>query len=76
MTWNEHGMTFSETYKDEIAEILSRYPVKRSALIPLLYVAQRDQGYVTESAMKDIAQILKLTPRRSTRRLRFTRCLT
>ncbi|UVT15424.1 MAG: NAD(P)H-dependent oxidoreductase subunit E [Nitrospira sp.] len=55
-------MTFSETYKDEIAEILSRYPVKRSALIPLLYVAQRDQGYVTESAMKDIAQILKLTP--------------
>jgi len=38
-------MTFSEKYKDEITDILSRYPVKRSALIPLLYVAQRDQGY-------------------------------
>jgi NADH-quinone oxidoreductase subunit E len=33
-------MKLSEKYKDEIAEILSRYPVKRSALIPLLYLAQ------------------------------------
>ena len=55
-------MTFLEKYKDEIADILSRYPVKRSALIPLLYVAQRDKGYVTESAMQEIAQLLKLTP--------------
>lgn len=51
-----------DKYKDEIDEILSRYPVKRSALIPLLYVAQRDQGYVAESAMQEIAQLLKLTP--------------
>jgi len=51
-----------EKYKDEIEQILSRYSVKRSALIPLLYVAQQDQGYVTEAAMKEIAQILKLTP--------------
>jgi NADH-quinone oxidoreductase subunit E len=51
-----------EKYKDEIADILSRYPVKRSALIPLLYVAQREQGYVTEAAMKEIAQMLSLTP--------------
>jgi NADH-quinone oxidoreductase subunit E len=51
-----------EKYKDEIEQILSRYPVKRSALIPLLYVAQRDRGYVTEEAMTEIARILKLTP--------------
>jgi NADH-quinone oxidoreductase subunit E len=56
------SMTFLEQYKDEIADILSRYPVQRSALIPLLYVAQRDQGYVTESAMQEIAQLLRLTP--------------
>lgn len=55
-------MTLSEKYKDEIAEIISRYPVKRSALIPLLYVAQRDEGYVTETAMKEIAALLQLTP--------------
>lgn len=51
-----------EKYSDEIADILKRYPVKRSALIPLLYLAQRDHGYITEPAMKDIARLLGLTP--------------
>src|SRR5512134_1261797 len=51
-----------EKYKEEIESILSRYPVKRSALIPLLYLAQRDSGYITEAAMIEIAGILKLTP--------------
>ena len=51
-----------EKYKDTIENILSRYPVKRSALLPLLYLAQREQGYITEAAMTEIAQILQLTP--------------
>jgi len=51
-----------DKYGAEIEQILSRYPVKRSALIPLLYLAQRDQGYVTEPAMKEIARLLGLTP--------------
>lgn len=49
-------------YQREIDDILSRYPVKRSALIPLLYLAQREEGYVTEAAMTEIAGILRLTP--------------
>jgi len=51
-----------EKYGKEIEDILSRYPVKRSALIPLLYLAQREHGYVTEPAMKEIAGLLGLTP--------------
>lgn len=51
-----------EKYQKEINDILSRYPVKRSALIPLLYLAQRDNGYITEAAMIEIAGLLKLTP--------------
>lgn len=51
-----------EKYKSEIESILSRYPVKRSALLPLLYLAQEEQGYITEAAMTEIARILKLTP--------------
>lgn len=51
-----------DKYPDEIDGILSRYPVKRSALIPLLYLAQREEGYITEAAMTEIAGILKLTP--------------
>ncbi len=51
-----------EKYKPEIDSILSRYPVKRSALIPLLYLAQQDEGFVSETAMKEIARLLRLTP--------------
>ena len=51
-----------EKYKGTIAQILSRYPVRRSALLPLLYLAQQDEGYVSEAAMKEIAGILRLTP--------------
>lgn len=51
-----------EKYKAEIDDVLSRYPVKRSALIPLLYLAQREQGFITEPAMKEIAGLLGLTP--------------
>ena len=51
-----------EKYKAEIEDILSRYPVKRSALLPLLYLAQREEGYVTEPAMKEIAGYLATDP--------------
>ncbi|HLZ33874.1 MAG TPA: NAD(P)H-dependent oxidoreductase subunit E [Nitrospira sp.] len=51
-----------EKYQKEIDELLSRYPVKRSALIPLLYLAQQENGYITEAAMIEIAGLLKLTP--------------
>jgi NADH-quinone oxidoreductase subunit E len=51
-----------EKYTNEIEQILSRYPTRRSALLPLLNLAQRDEGYVSEAAMKEIAGILTLTP--------------
>ena len=43
-------------------EILSRYPVPRSALIPLLHLAQEQDGYVTEDAMAHIAELVGVTP--------------
>ena len=43
-------------------EIIARYPRTRSALIPLLHVAQEQDGYVTEDAMDHIAELLQLTP--------------
>ncbi len=55
-------MALAEKYRDEIADLLARYPVRRSALLPLLYLAQEKDGYVTEAAMKEIAGILRLTP--------------
>jgi NADH-quinone oxidoreductase subunit E len=47
-------------YKDEIEEILAKYPAdfKRSAVMPLLYLAQRKEGYVSRRAMAEIAEIV------------------
>jgi NADH-quinone oxidoreductase subunit E len=51
-----------EKYRDEIEELLGRYPTRRSALLPLLNLAQQEDGYVSEAAMKEIAGLLRLTP--------------
>ena len=44
------------------AEIIRRYPVARSALIPLLHVAQAQEGYVSDEAMEHIAELIGTTP--------------
>lgn len=43
-------------------EIIGRYPRPRSALIPLLHLAQEQDGYVTEEAMEHIAELVGITP--------------
>ncbi len=43
-------------------EIMARYPKVRSALIPLLHLAQEQGGYVTSEAMQEIAELVGATP--------------
>lgn len=43
-------------------EIVSRYPRKKSALIPLLHLSQEQNGYVTDEAMEHIAELVEVTP--------------
>ncbi|QGG93805.1 NADH-quinone oxidoreductase subunit NuoE family protein [Actinomarinicola tropica] len=43
-------------------EIIARYPRKKSALIPLLHLAQEQDGYVTEDAMEHLAELVGVTP--------------
>jgi NADH-quinone oxidoreductase subunit E len=40
------------------AEIIGRYPVRKSALIPLLHLAQEQDGYVTNEAMAHIGELV------------------
>jgi NADH-quinone oxidoreductase subunit E len=56
-------MNLLEKYPDEIERILAKYPPeqKRSAVMPLLYLAQRRDGYVTKGAMEDIAAMLDIS---------------
>lgn len=43
-------------------DIIARYPRPRSALIPLLHLAQEQDGYLTEEAMEHIAELVDVTP--------------
>jgi NADH-quinone oxidoreductase subunit E len=54
---------FQEKYADEIQKIFEKFPSdqKRSAVMPLLYMAQREEGYVDNHAIKDIAEILDIS---------------
>ena len=43
-------------------EIIARYPRRKSALIPLLHLAQEQDGWVTNDAMAHIAELVGVTP--------------
>jgi NADH-quinone oxidoreductase subunit E len=51
-----------EKYPREIERILAKYPPdqQRSALMPLLFLAQREEGYLRDQALIEISQILSL----------------
>ncbi|MFN2153341.1 MAG: NADH-quinone oxidoreductase subunit NuoE [Anaerolineales bacterium] len=52
-----------EKYADDIQKHLAKYPPdqKRSAVMPLLYIAQRDGGYVSKHDIEDIAEICEIS---------------
>jgi NADH-quinone oxidoreductase subunit E len=56
--------TLLEKYPTEVQAILAKYPSdqKRSAVMPLLYLAQREFTVITKSSMQDIAEICNITP--------------
>ena len=55
--------TLAEKYPQEIKTILAKYPEdqKRAAVMPLLYLAQRDQMYVTKQSMAEIGELLGIS---------------
>ena len=52
-----------EKYAKEVKGILGKYPLdqQRSAVMPLLFIAQREDGYVTRQDLGDIAEILGIS---------------
>jgi NADH-quinone oxidoreductase subunit E len=56
-------MSLAEKYPKEVENVLAKYPPeqKRSAVMPLLYMAQREEGYVNNHAIEDIAKMLEIT---------------
>ena len=53
---------FSDENLKTAIEIRDRYPVAKSATIPLLHLAQEQDGYVADDAMEHIAELVGTTP--------------
>jgi NADH-quinone oxidoreductase subunit E len=54
-------MRFSDQFERRFMEMLGHYPTKRSVLVPTLLFMQDELGYLTEDAIREVAQRLDLT---------------
>ncbi|HWX25328.1 MAG TPA: NADH-quinone oxidoreductase subunit NuoE, partial [Vicinamibacteria bacterium] len=55
-------MEFTPENKARFEAALKKYPVKRSAILPALWIAQEQEGHLTGGAMEYVASLLDLTP--------------
>ena len=55
-------MAFTPANLESARATIARYPHKRSAVLPLLHLAQDQDGWVTPGAIEEIAELLDLTP--------------
>jgi NADH-quinone oxidoreductase subunit E len=53
---------WSEATQERAREIIARYPQKRSAVMPLLYLAMAEEGYLTNEGMEEVARWVGITP--------------
>ena len=44
--------------REKIDRLVPRFPVKRSAVLPLLHIVQKDKGYISKEAMEWVAKKL------------------
>jgi len=59
---SKKALSFSADAQAEFEDIVGRYPVRRAALLPTLWLAQREFGYISSEAIEYIAGRLDLAP--------------
>jgi NADH-quinone oxidoreductase subunit E len=50
----------TDAFREQAERIVARYPNARSAMMPLLYLAQSEDGSVTREGMQRVAEVLGL----------------
>jgi NADH-quinone oxidoreductase subunit E len=55
-------MAFDAPNRDRAKEIVAKYPFARSAVLPLLHLAQEQDGWVSPDAIREVAQLVDLEP--------------
>jgi NADH-quinone oxidoreductase subunit E len=52
----------TDAERQEIESHVAEYPYKRAACIEALKIVQRERGWVSDESLKDIADLLEMTP--------------
>jgi NADH-quinone oxidoreductase subunit E len=55
-------MEFTAENKRHFDELVARYPSRRAAILPALWLAQRQEGHISAEAMEYIAGLLQVPP--------------
>jgi NADH-quinone oxidoreductase subunit E len=58
----EHITIFSPELSRRFDELVLKYPLRRSALVPMLLYAQDEIGYLSDAAIEEIAYRIQITP--------------
>src|SRR2546426_8902996 len=51
----------SQQAKQRMRDLAARYPVARSAVMPALYIAQQEEGFITQEALHAVAEAIGMT---------------
>jgi NADH-quinone oxidoreductase subunit E len=54
-------MPLTDTTREQLREIIARYPKPRSALMPMLHLVQAEEGHITQAGIEMCAEALGLT---------------
>ena len=58
----EPGFQFDKNNEKRFQETLARYPTKMAVLLPALWLAQEQNGYLTDEMLEYVAKRLELSP--------------
>jgi NADH-quinone oxidoreductase E subunit len=56
------AVEFSPAAKAKFDRILPRYPIKRAAIMPTLWLAQEEFGWLSHDVLAYVAELLELSP--------------
>jgi NADH-quinone oxidoreductase E subunit len=58
------SFAFTPENRERLEQVAAHYPTehRRSAVIPALYIVQEQQGYITASAIRHVAEVIGCTP--------------
>lgn len=61
-TTDTYEAVFVGEGRKRLDEIMKRYPTRRAALLPALWMVQEARGWISDAAMAEVAEVLDITP--------------